>query len=72
MTGTILITAVNDAPIAIADVASGLEDNQISINPLTNDTDIDGDALHLLDFTQGSHGSVTAVGNLLTYTPAPN
>ena len=40
---TITVTAVNDAPIAVEDNATVLEDAELtSINVITNDTDVDG------------------------------
>ncbi|MBR8538062.1 tandem-95 repeat protein, partial [Carboxylicivirga sediminis] len=38
----ITITAVNDAPTAFNDSNSGLEDNPVSVNVTSNDSDIDG------------------------------
>jgi len=44
-TATITIAGVNDAPVAAADAAATTEDDAVSIDPLANDSDIDGDAL---------------------------
>lgn len=72
VTGSISITAVNDAPVANNDTANGTEDTTLVISPVTNDTDIEGGALTLSSFTQGTNGSVTASGSSLIYTPTAN
>jgi large repetitive protein len=72
VTGSISITAVNDLPVAISDTATGTEDTVLVISPVTNDTDVEGGALTLSTFTNGSNGVVTASGNSLVYTPAAN
>ncbi|MBL0215212.1 MAG: tandem-95 repeat protein [Myxococcales bacterium] len=71
-TVTVTVTAVNDAPNAIDDVASTPEDVAISINVLVNDLDIDGPALTILSTTQPAHGTVVVVNNQALYTPAAN
>ena len=73
-TGTVnvTVTPVNDAPIAVDDIASTPEDVPVGIQVLINDLDVDGDVLSILSTTQGAHGAVTFVGNLATYTPQPN
>jgi VCBS repeat-containing protein len=38
---TITITGTNDGPVAVADVASGTENQTLDINVLANDTDVD-------------------------------
>ena len=42
------IAAVNDAPVAVADSASVLEDSAVLIDVLANDSDVDGDALAIV------------------------
>jgi hypothetical protein len=60
----------NRAPNAVDDVAATPEDTPVTIAPLANDTDPDGDAITLVGSTPPAHGSV-AVGEAgLTYTPA--
>ncbi len=80
-TVTITVTEVNDAPIANADSATTNEDNAVSGNVLTNDTDIDN-----TDGIPGNEDTATAVldsgptnGSLLfnndgsfTYAPDPD
>jgi len=38
----ITINGVNDVPVAVADIATGSEDNNITVNVVANDTDADG------------------------------
>ena len=70
-TFTIVVTLVNDAPIAVADTATVLEDAAAtSIDVLANDTDEEGDPLTLVSVTTSGTGTVTINGALLEYTPA--
>ena len=41
----ITVTAVNDNPVAVKDAYTVAEDNTVTLTPLTNDTDVDGDTL---------------------------
>ncbi len=50
----IVVTPVNDAPIALPDTATGLEDHVITGNVLSNDRDVEGDALTLTQFSIGT------------------
>ncbi|MCH7498117.1 MAG: tandem-95 repeat protein, partial [Candidatus Marinimicrobia bacterium] len=66
------VTAVNDTPVAVDDVAATNEDVQISIDVLTNDIDVDGDALTVKNVRQ--HNGIVHIqadGTLL-YEPTPN
>ncbi|WP_295539006.1 Ig-like domain-containing protein [uncultured Pseudacidovorax sp.] len=69
-TVSVEVTPVNDAPLAVNDKVNTAEDTPISIPVLRNDTDVDGDTLSIIGFTQPQHGTVTlgADGNPL-YTP---
>jgi len=70
-TFTIVVTPVNDAPVAVADTATVLEDAEAtSINVLANDTDDEGDPLTLVSVTTSGTGTVIVDGLLLEYTPA--
>ena len=63
------IIPVNDAPVAKDDAISLDEDTNITIEPLTNDTDVDGDTLSIKSFTQPKHGTLTQKENTLVYAP---
>jgi serine/threonine protein phosphatase PrpC len=71
-TVTMTVTAVNDAPVAVADAATVAEDGSVVVNVLANDSDVDGDTLSVSAVTQPSHGSVTLVSGVVTYVPAAN
>ncbi len=48
-TATLAVGAVNDAPVAVDDAASGDEDTAITGNVLANDSDPDGDSLSVTE-----------------------
>jgi outer membrane protein assembly factor BamB len=61
----------NSAPIAVADAAITLEDNPVTIDVLTNDSDSDGDALTITAVTGSTNGSVVNnQGNDVIYVPS--
>ncbi|SJM94461.1 cadherin-like domain-containing protein [Crenothrix polyspora] len=65
------ITYANRRPIAIRDSAKviSLRTNKVvSISPLNNDSDPDGNTLTLLGFTKPKRGTLTQNGNVLTFT----
>ena len=71
-TGTVNITvdAVNDAPAATDDSANTVEDTAVTIDVLSDDTDIEGDTLSVSAVSDGSNGSVTINGDgTVDYTP---
>ncbi|MFD1602081.1 Ig-like domain-containing protein, partial [Flavobacterium artemisiae] len=83
-TVTITVTPVNDAPTAVNDTYSVNEDNTVTLTPLSNDSDVDGDAISLVSIngtavTGGvqsitvSNGTVniSALG-VITFTPDAN
>jgi VCBS repeat-containing protein len=70
-TVTITINGVNDPPVAVDDSATTPEDTPVTIDVLSNDSDIDGDTLTVDSVTQGTNSSVTNNGNNVTYTPDP-
>src|SRR6185295_14672931 len=73
-TVTITVTAVNDAPVAVADAATTAEDTAVSGNVLTNDSDLDASStLTATLVSQPANGSVTlAADGSFSYTPAAN
>jgi len=76
--GTVNITvaAINDAPVAVADLATTAEDNAVAIDVAGNDTDIDNgdavDATSVVIVTQPASGSAVVNGSLVDYTPDAN
>ena len=74
-TGTLTITvaAVNDAPVTVNDTASTNDNATLSgIMLLDDDSDVDGDTLTLTGIPNPTNGSVTLVGNTVTYAPTAN
>ncbi|MHC6648279.1 tandem-95 repeat protein [Alteromonas sp. HB246098] len=65
---SVTVNAVNDAPIANPDSGTVNEDSSVIIDVLTNDTDVDGDALSITN-AASPNGSVTFNGNNITFTP---
>ncbi|MCX7928057.1 MAG: Ig-like domain-containing protein, partial [Patescibacteria group bacterium] len=66
----IAVLPVNDAPNAINDSATTVKNSPITINVLTNDTDIENDTLSVFSVTNPSNGqAVINQDNTITYTP---
>ncbi len=69
---TISVTAVNDPPVATDDSASTPEDVPVTIDPLANDSDPDGDPLTISDAST-TNGTVVIVGGTnLLFSPTTN
>ena len=67
------VTTDNNSPIAVDDSATTDEDITGTINVLSNDTDVDGDALTVDISTQPTNGSVVInTDETVSYTPASN
>ena len=71
---TITVTPVNDAPVAVADTATVLEDDETTrIDVITNDTDVEADSLTLKAVTTTAGTGTVAVNEdsvSVDYTPA--
>jgi hypothetical protein len=72
VTIALVVTPVNDAPVANADTTATAEDTPVTLDPRANDADVDGDALAITGVTDGTHGTVTFTATSVTYTPEPN
>jgi len=67
---TITVTGVNDAPVAIADTASGTENQALLIDVLANDTDRDDvRPFTLVSVSNAGAGGVSIVDNKLAFAP---
>ena len=66
---TVTVTPVNDAPVAVDDEATTLEEQPVTIDVLANDFDPDGDPLLIIDLTAPSNGTATTDGATIIYTP---
>ena len=63
------VTGTNDAPVAIADAASGTENQTLAIDVLKNDTDADDNHLFTLLSGETAKGGVSVVNNQLVFNP---
>jgi hypothetical protein len=71
-TVSIVVAAVNDAPVAVVDSITVIENGSTSGNVLGNDTDIDSPTLSAILSANSAHGSLMlASDGSFTYTPTP-
>ena len=71
-TVTVIVTSVNDPPVAMGDSTTTDEDTAIVIRVLDNDTDVDGDSLSVIAVGTPSNGAAAITGNATTVTYTPN
>ncbi|EHG1303859.1 tandem-95 repeat protein [Vibrio parahaemolyticus] len=70
---SVTVTPVNDSPVAVDDTTSIQEDTAVTIDVLTNDTDVDGDKLSIQSASvPEAQGKVEIVDGKLVFTPAEN
>ncbi|MDF5468915.1 tandem-95 repeat protein, partial [Vibrio parahaemolyticus] len=70
---SVTVTPVNDSPVAVDDTTSIQEDTAVTIDVLSNDTDVDGDKLSIQSATvPEAQGKVEIVDGKLVFTPAEN
>ena len=70
---TIMVTPVNDPPVAGDDGDATDEDTPVTLPVLNNDADVDGDTLTIGSATDPANGTVVVNGdNTITYTPDLN
>ncbi|CAE6904890.1 COG2931 RTX toxins and related Ca2 -binding proteins [Vibrio sp. B1FIG11] len=70
---SVTVNPVNDAPVANDDSAVTDEDTPVTIDVLTNDTDVDGDTLTIVNASvPADQGTVEIVDGKLVFTPAEN
>jgi gliding motility-associated-like protein len=58
----------NDAPVAVNDSISVLEDERTLLNLLDNDIDVDGDALRITRVNSATNGTVELINGQVFYT----
>lgn len=64
---------VNDPPVAVNDTATTAEDTLVSVFPLANDSDPDGDTIWIsAPWPVAAHGQVGATATMFNYLPAAN
>jgi subtilisin len=67
---SLTVNPVNDAPVANDDSAATSPGTGVNVAVLANDSDVDGDALSVWAYGQGTNGTVTAgADDSLVYTP---
>ncbi len=71
-TVTLRIAPVNDAPVAVSDAATTTENTAVLVNVLSNDTDIDGDALTVTNVSDAVGGKVEITSGGVRFTPDQN
>jgi len=72
-TVNLTINPLNDAPNAANDTATTNEDNAVTVNVLSNDSDPDGVTLQVTQVTDGTNGTAVVNANgTITYTPNPD
>ena len=72
-TVTIVVSAVNDPPIAVDDADTTDEDTPVEVDVLANDDDPDEDALTVAIFSVPHDGTAVVVADQkVLYTPDPN
>ncbi|WP_413702359.1 Ig-like domain-containing protein [Psychromonas sp. KJ10-10] len=67
-TATITVTGTNGAPIAVADVDLVQEDSSVTVDVLSNDSDLDNNTTLTLDSVSTPKGSATISANQLVFT----
>ncbi|HET9484995.1 MAG TPA: Ig-like domain-containing protein, partial [Xanthomonadales bacterium] len=72
-TVSVTVTCVDDAPVAVDDVANVAQDSAATTIPvLDNDTDVDGGPKSIASATQPANGTVVVAGDGSDLTYAPN
>jgi len=69
---TVVVSPVNDPPMAQDDSKSVAEDTSLTIDVLANDSDPDGDSITVQSVTQPGNGTATNAGVDVSYLPHPN
>jgi|GEM_PF-6512454 len=71
-TATVSLTVVARNPVVSNDTVSTPSNQAIGISPLSNDYDPQGQTLAISSTSAPAHGSLSASGNTITYTPTTN
>src|SRR5438128_1772717 len=69
---TVTVSPANDPPVAVDDNASTAEDVPVTISPLDNDSDVDGDSLTIISLSPTNGTAVIVGGTNVVFTPATN
>ncbi len=66
---SIIVTPVNDPPVAVGDSGATSENTALILSVLANDFDVDADALTISSVGNASAGTVENLGTAVRYTP---
>jgi hypothetical protein len=66
---SVMVTPVNDPPVAVDDSASTTAGAAVAIDVLANDSDVDGDSFTIIAVAGAANGSASTNGVTVTYTP---
>jgi large repetitive protein len=66
------VLAINDPPVARPDSATTSEDQPVTISPLANDSDVDGNPLTIIAASSPNGSVVINPNGTVTFTPNPN
>src|SRR5207244_3421649 len=69
---TVTVSPANDPPVAVDDAANTAEDLPVTISPLDNDSDVDGDSLTITSVSATNGTAVIVGGTNVLFTPAAN
>ena len=68
-TVSIIVTSVNDAPVASDDTLTLEQNTAAQVQVVANDTDIDGDTLTVISVGAATNGTTSVSNNQILYTP---
>ncbi len=71
-TARVIVTPINDVPVAVNDAGTTPEDTPVTIPVRANDTDADGDPLTVTAATSPDGQVTINPDGTVTFTPAPN
>ncbi|MEM7256310.1 MAG: Ig-like domain-containing protein [Pseudomonadota bacterium] len=66
---TVTVQAANQPPVAVADRVATEQNEPVTIAPLANDTDPEGDTITVSNLTNPANGSATVDNDEVLYTP---
>jgi outer membrane protein OmpA-like peptidoglycan-associated protein len=71
-TVTVTVTSVDDIPVVVDDTATALEDGDVLVDVLANDTNLVDLPVAVTAVSVPAHGTAVIVGTQVRYTPAAN
>jgi Bacterial Ig domain len=70
--GTVTVTILNNAPVAVNDSATTLSNAAVTVNVLTNDSDPENQAISITSSSNPTNGTANCTATTCTYTPNAN